>query len=52
MGRMTPAELEQLKRGVSLRAVAQSQGHTLKKQGADSYVCQCAGRGAVSGAYA
>ncbi|MCI4005020.1 CHC2 zinc finger domain-containing protein [Dickeya dianthicola] len=41
MGRMTPAELEQLKRGVSLRAVAQSQGHTLKKQGADSYVCRC-----------
>ncbi|ACT06767.1 zinc finger CHC2-family protein [Dickeya chrysanthemi Ech1591] len=41
MGRLTPAELEQLKRGVSLRAVAQSQGHTLKKQGADSYVCRC-----------
>ncbi|WJM85401.1 CHC2 zinc finger domain-containing protein [Dickeya chrysanthemi] len=41
MGRMTPAELEQLKRGVSLRAVAESQGHTLKKQGADSYVCRC-----------
>ncbi|WP_407321982.1 CHC2 zinc finger domain-containing protein [Dickeya ananatis] len=41
MGRLTPAELEQLKRGVSLRAVAQSQGHQLKKQGADSYVCRC-----------
>ncbi|MCI4239540.1 CHC2 zinc finger domain-containing protein, partial [Dickeya dianthicola] len=41
MGRMTPAELEQLKRGVSLRAVAQSQGHKLKKQGADSVVCRC-----------
>ncbi|MGM3161606.1 CHC2 zinc finger domain-containing protein [Dickeya undicola] len=41
MGRMTPAELEQLKRGVSLWAVAQSQGHRLKKQGADSYVCRC-----------
>ncbi|MGM3175627.1 CHC2 zinc finger domain-containing protein [Dickeya lacustris] len=41
MGRMTPAELEQLKRGVSLRAVAQSQGHQLKKQGADSVVCRC-----------
>ncbi|WP_047100600.1 CHC2 zinc finger domain-containing protein [Dickeya dianthicola] len=41
MGRLTPAELEQLKRGVSLRAVAQSQGHRLKKQGADSYVCRC-----------
>ncbi|WOA51453.1 CHC2 zinc finger domain-containing protein [Dickeya solani] len=41
MGRLTPAELEQLKRGVSLRAVAQSQGHKLKKQGADSVVCRC-----------
>nr|WP_154325006.1 CHC2 zinc finger domain-containing protein [Pantoea sp. 201603H] len=35
MGRMTPEELERLKREVSLVDVAQSQGHTLKRQGKD-----------------
>lgn len=34
-GRMTPAELDRLKRDVSLVAVAQSQGHKLRKQGKD-----------------
>lgn len=33
-GWMTPAELEQLKRDVSLLKVAQSQGRTLTKHGA------------------
>ncbi|UYA60270.1 DNA primase, phage associated [Pectobacterium sp. F1-1] len=41
MGRMTPAELAQLKHEVSLLTVAQRQGHALKKQGDDSYVCLC-----------
>lgn len=40
MGRMTPAELEQLKREVSLLKVAHSQGHKLKRQGKD-YVALC-----------
>lgn len=35
MGRMTPAELEQLKHDVSLLNVAQSQGRELKRQGKD-----------------
>ncbi|MFU9138528.1 CHC2 zinc finger domain-containing protein, partial [Erwinia tasmaniensis] len=34
-GRMTPEELEQLKRDVSLAEVAQSQGRKLSKQGKD-----------------
>lgn len=38
---MTPEELERLKQEVSLVAVAESQGHTLKRQGKDSYVCLC-----------
>lgn len=41
MGRITPAELEQLKRGVSLLNVAKSQGHTFKKHGKDGYTCLC-----------
>ncbi|WP_225084766.1 CHC2 zinc finger domain-containing protein [Pectobacterium colocasium] len=41
MGRLTPAELARLKHEVSLLSVAQSQGHVLKKQGDDSYVCLC-----------
>ncbi|MBV5097628.1 CHC2 zinc finger domain-containing protein, partial [Tenebrionicola larvae] len=40
-GRMTPEELERLKREVSLVTVAESQGHKLKRQGKDSYVCLC-----------
>jgi DNA primase len=39
MARMTPAELEQLKRDVSLVAVAQSQGHRLAKRGKDVVLC-------------
>ncbi|WP_199737298.1 CHC2 zinc finger domain-containing protein [Erwinia psidii] len=39
-GRMTPAELEQLKRNVSLVEVAQSQGRKLRKQGKD-FVTLC-----------
>jgi DNA primase len=39
MARMTPAELEQLKRDVSLVAVAQSQGHRLVKRGKDVVLC-------------
>ena len=34
-GRITPEELEQLKRSVSLAALAESQGYTLRKQGTD-----------------
>ncbi|BFI52238.1 hypothetical protein KD3_05060 [Yersinia pseudotuberculosis] len=41
MGRITPAELEQLKRDVSLLNVAKSQGHTFKKHGKDGYTCLC-----------
>ncbi len=41
MGRMTPAELEQLKRDVSLLKVAESQGHSFKKHGKDGYTCLC-----------
>lgn len=41
MGRMTPEELEQLKREVSLLNVAKSQGHTFKKHGKDGYTCLC-----------
>ncbi len=41
MGRMTPAELEQLKRDVSLLSVAESQGHRFKKHGKDGYTCLC-----------
>lgn len=37
MGRMTPAELEQLKRDVSLLKVDESQGHSFKKHGKDGY---------------
>ncbi|WON75607.1 CHC2 zinc finger domain-containing protein [Serratia sp. UGAL515B_01] len=40
MGKMTPAELEQLKRDVSLLNVAQSQRRELKRQGKD-YVTLC-----------
>ncbi|PVZ84726.1 DNA primase [Serratia sp. S1B] len=40
MGRMTPAELAQLKQEVSLLKVAQSQGLDLKRQGKD-YVTLC-----------
>jgi DNA primase len=39
MARITPAELEQLKRDVSLVAVAQSQGHRLAKRGKDVVLC-------------
>jgi DNA primase catalytic core len=39
MARITPAELEQLKRSVSLVAVAQSQGHRLAKRGKDVVLC-------------
>lgn len=40
MARMSPAELERLKREVSLVTVAQSQGHALRKQGKD-FVTLC-----------
>ena len=36
MGRMTPEELERLKRDVSLPALAESQGRKLKRQGPDN----------------
>lgn len=39
MARITPAELEQLKRDVPLVAVAQSQGHRLAKRGKDVVLC-------------
>lgn len=41
MARIPKHELDELKRHVSLLSLAQSQGHKLKKHGADSYVCQC-----------
>lgn len=41
MARIPAHELNELKRHVSLLALAQSQGHKLKKHGADSYVCRC-----------
>lgn len=41
MARIPKHELDDLKRHVSLLSLAQSQGHKLKKHGADSYVCQC-----------
>lgn len=40
-GRMTPEELERLKRDVSLLTLAESQGRKLKRQGPDSVVCLC-----------
>lgn len=41
MGRMTPEELERLKREVSLLQLAESQGRKLKRQGPDSLACLC-----------
>lgn len=41
MARIPKHELDALKRHVSLLTLAQSQGHKLKKHGADSYVCLC-----------
>lgn len=41
MARMTPEELERLKRDVSLSQLAESQGRKLKRQGADSLACLC-----------
>lgn len=41
MARIPKPELDEIKCRVSLVALAQSQGHKLKKQGADSYVCLC-----------
>lgn len=41
MARIPAHELNDLKRHVSLLTMAQSQGHKLKKHGADSYVCLC-----------
>lgn len=41
MARIPAHELSELKRHVSLLALAQSQGHKLKKHGAGSYVCPC-----------
>lgn len=41
MARIPVHELDELKRHVSLLTLAQSQGHKLKKHGADSYVCLC-----------
>ncbi|USS96005.1 CHC2 zinc finger domain-containing protein [Serratia symbiotica] len=38
---MPPAELEQLKRDVSLLKVDESQGHSFKKHGKDGYTCLC-----------
>lgn len=41
MARIPKHELDELKRHVSLLSLAQSQGHKLKKHGADSYICLC-----------
>ncbi|HEY3616071.1 MAG TPA: CHC2 zinc finger domain-containing protein [Candidatus Sulfotelmatobacter sp.] len=41
MAHIPAHELDDIKRHVSLLALVQSQGHKLKKQGADSYVCLC-----------
>ncbi|WP_405469336.1 CHC2 zinc finger domain-containing protein [Morganella morganii] len=41
MARIPKPELDEIKCRISLVALAQSQGHKLKKQGADSYVCLC-----------
>lgn len=41
MARISARELDELKRHISLLSLAQSQGHKLKKHGADSYVCLC-----------
>ncbi|ECI4012253.1 DNA primase [Salmonella enterica subsp. salamae] len=41
MARIPAHELNELKCHVSLLTLAQSQGHKLKKHGADSYVCLC-----------
>jgi DNA primase catalytic core len=41
MARIPQQEIDELKRCLSLVDVAQSQGHKLKRQGKDSYVCLC-----------
>lgn len=41
MARILAHELDELKRSVNLLSLAQSQGHQLKKHGADSYICLC-----------
>lgn len=41
MPRIPKQELDALKKTVSLFSLAQSQGHKLKRQGKDSYVCLC-----------
>jgi DNA primase catalytic core len=41
MARIPQQEIDELKRRLSLVDVAQSQGHKLKRQGKDSYVCLC-----------
>ncbi|EKB3331524.1 toprim domain-containing protein [Salmonella enterica subsp. enterica serovar Chandans] len=41
MARIPKHELDELKQHVSLLALAQSQGHKLKKHGTDSFVCLC-----------
>ncbi|HEY4468695.1 MAG TPA: CHC2 zinc finger domain-containing protein [Klebsiella sp.] len=41
MARIPKYELEYLKKNLSLLSLVQSQGHKLKRQGPDSYVCLC-----------
>lgn len=41
MTRIPQQEIDDLKQRLSLADVATSQGHKLKKQGADSFVCLC-----------